>query len=81
MTLSLVELCLIRLGAYGKTLRDQIDVGIDHIMGKIIGEPNSKIRQNSCQLCSARGFICEACRSGDILYPFQPESEVSYYEN
>ncbi|XP_040912665.1 protein associated with UVRAG as autophagy enhancer [Toxotes jaculatrix] len=27
----------------------------------------------SCELCQARGFICEFCRERDIIFPFQSE--------
>merc|ERR1719412_1870539 len=71
-TLSLVELCLIKLGAYGKSLRSQMNIGIAHVFGR--SNPNDQNDKNAgCPLCSARAFICEACRSEDIIYPFQPE--------
>ncbi|KAM4701066.1 protein associated with UVRAG as autophagy enhancer isoform 2-T2 [Discoglossus pictus] len=28
---------------------------------------------DDCQLCQARGFICEFCRSDDVIFPFQIE--------
>ncbi|KAJ8352574.1 hypothetical protein SKAU_G00240500 [Synaphobranchus kaupii] len=29
---------------------------------------------DSCQVCLARGFICEFCKRKDVLFPFQTES-------
>ena len=72
--MSLIELCLIRLGAYGKSLSNLITTESELIIGK------ADISQNenqSCPLCFARGFICELCRSEDIIFPFQPELEVN----
>ncbi|KAM4626471.1 pleckstrin homology domain-containing family M member 3 isoform 2-T2 [Discoglossus pictus] len=34
----------------------------------------------SCSLCSQKGFICEICNNGEILYPFE-ESSTSRCEN
>ena len=70
--MSLVELCLIKLGAYGKSLPSQINLGIEHIFGGS-SYSDQKDSNPGCPLCSARGFICEACRSEDIIYPFQSE--------
>lgn len=32
----------------------------------------------SCSLCREKGFICELCRNGQIIYPFQ-ESSITRY--
>ncbi|XP_063286183.1 pleckstrin homology domain-containing family M member 3 [Pelobates fuscus] len=34
----------------------------------------------SCSLCSQKGFICEICNNGEILYPFE-ENSTSRCEN
>ncbi|KAM4697590.1 pleckstrin homology domain-containing family M member 3 [Rhinophrynus dorsalis] len=34
----------------------------------------------SCSLCSQKGFICEICNNGEILYPFE-ETSTSRCEN
>ena len=73
----MIELCLIRLGAYGKSLKNQLKVGIEHIMGKTSNTHDDNDTGN-CPLCSARGFICESCRSEDVIFPFQSTSEVNY---
>ena len=44
-------------------------------MGKVSNPPEVN-HVNNCPLCFARGFICEFCRSEDIIFPFQPVSEV-----
>ena len=75
--LSLIELCLIRLSAYGKSLKNQIRIGMDHIMGKVCSSSTHTQDENdSCPLCFARGFICEFCRSEEIIFPFQSALEV-----
>ena len=76
---SLIDLCLIRLGAYGKSLRHQIKIGMDHVFGKDGNSATSTDNGDNCPLCFARGFICEECRSEDVIFPFQPESEVNIY--
>lgn len=65
-TVSLNELCSIKLGVHGKTLKKQIDLASDHIF--------------KCQLCLARGFICEGCRSKEVIFPFQRD-EVYQCQN
>lgn len=32
----------------------------------------------SCSLCSQKGFICEICNNGEILYPFEDISTSRY---
>ena len=49
---------------------------MEHILGKECDVSQSDNNKN-CPLCFARGFICEICRSEDIIFPFQPELEVN----
>ncbi|EMP36742.1 Putative protein C13orf18 [Chelonia mydas] len=32
---------------------------------------NSTFHVENCELCQAKGFICEFCQSSDVLFPFQ----------
>ena len=57
-------------------MKNQLKVGIEHIMGKACNDQEDNNIGN-CPLCSARGFICESCRSEDIIFPFQSRSEVN----
>ena len=52
---------------------------MDHVFGKDGNSATSTDNGDNCPLCFARGFICEECRSEDVIFPFQPESEVSIY--
>ena len=54
---SLNELCSIRLGIYNNRLKIELDIAIKHIL--------------SCELCNAKAFHCERCRSTDLIFPFQ----------
>ncbi|EPY83165.1 pleckstriny domain containing, family M (with RUN domain) member 1-like protein [Camelus ferus] len=38
-------------------------------LGKVIKFATSHVY--SCSLCSQKGFICEICNNGEILYPFE----------
>ena len=57
LVFSLTELCSIRLGIYNKRLASEVDNAIKHIL--------------NCELCRAKAFFCERCRSQDIIFPFQ----------
>ena len=50
-------------------------MGLDHVLG-VTCDTSPSGKGESCPLCFARGFICEACRSEDIIFPFQSEPEV-----
>ena len=50
---------------------------MDHVFGKDGNSATSTDNSDNCPLCFARGFICEECRSEDVIFPFQPESEVN----
>jgi hypothetical protein len=56
-TFSLDEFCSVKLGMFSKLLKKQVDVATAHIYG--------------CELCRANGFVCEGCRSDDVIFPFQ----------
>ena len=51
---------------------------MDHVFGKDGNSETSTDNGDNCPLCFARGFICEECRSEDVIFPFQPESEVKH---
>ncbi|KAF7243591.1 Pleckstrin-likey domain-containing family M member 3 [Varanus komodoensis] len=41
-------------------------------LGKVIKFATSHVY--SCSLCSQKGFVCEICNNGEILYPFEDSS-------
>lgn len=45
-------------------------------LGKVIKFATSHVY--SCSLCSQKGFICEICNNGEILYPFEDISTSRY---
>lgn len=45
-------------------------------LGKVIKFASSHVY--SCSLCSQKGFICEICNNGEILYPFEDISTSRY---
>ena len=57
---SLEDLAQIKNGALKQILRSVISFGKQHVL--------------SCILCRQRGFICELCKSSQIIYPFNTES-------
>ena len=57
LVFSLNDLCSIRLGIYNDRLAGELDIAINHIL--------------SCELCRAKAFYCERCRSKDLIFPFQ----------
>ncbi|KAM4796749.1 protein associated with UVRAG as autophagy enhancer [Rhinophrynus dorsalis] len=42
------------------TLRELLSTAVTHV--------------DNCELCQAKGFICEFCQGADILFPFQTET-------
>lgn len=59
-TYSLEDLVQVRNGALKQTLKNVISFGRQHVL--------------SCVLCCQKGFICELCKSSQIIYPFDTES-------
>lgn len=45
-------------------------------LGKVIKFATAHVY--SCSLCSQKGFICEICNNGEILYPFEDISTSRY---
>jgi run domain Beclin-1 interacting cysteine-rich containing protein len=55
---SLHHLILLHQGELIRLLKNLLSRALKHVSG--------------CQLCQARGFVCEVCRNGkDIIFPFQ----------
>jgi len=54
---SMEELFHTRFNKLGLTLRTIVGEGLKHV--------------KECQLCQARGFICEGCHKGESVFPFQ----------
>nr|XP_033806017.1 protein associated with UVRAG as autophagy enhancer isoform X2 [Geotrypetes seraphini] len=54
---SLDDLLKVKRGVLLPSLRDLLKSSTAHV--------------ESCELCQARGFICEFCQSSDIIFPFQ----------
>lgn len=57
---SLEDLIQIKSGALKHVLRNVITFGRQHVL--------------SCMLCCQKGFICELCKSSQIIYPFDTET-------
>lgn len=57
---SLEDLTQIKNGALKQMLKNVINLGRQHVL--------------SCKLCCQKGFICELCKSSQIIYPFDTES-------
>lgn len=53
---SIQDLINIKYGVLPAKLQDIIDVCCEHI--------------NDCELCQARGFVCELCCSKDVIFPW-----------
>ncbi|OQV18763.1 Pleckstrin-like proteiny domain-containing family M member 3 [Hypsibius exemplaris] len=53
---SLSDLVLVHAGTLLPKIKTAVQFGIDHV--------------RKCFLCSQRGFICEVCRSGQVLHAF-----------
>lgn len=50
-------------------LQQVIEGKLAPFLGKVIKFASSHVY--SCSLCSQKGFICEICNNGEILYPFE----------
>ncbi|XP_069471697.1 pleckstrin homology domain-containing family M member 3 isoform X2 [Ambystoma mexicanum] len=57
-------------------LQQVIDGKLAPFLGKVIKFATSHVY--NCSLCSQKGFICEICNNGEILYPFEDVSTSSY---
>lgn len=57
---SLEDLIQIKSGSLKQVLKNVINFGRQHVL--------------SCVLCCQKGFICELCKSSQIIYPFDTES-------
>ncbi|XP_026563549.1 pleckstrin homology domain-containing family M member 3 isoform X1 [Pseudonaja textilis] len=53
-------------------LQQVIEGKLAPFLGKVIKFATSHVY--SCSLCSQKGFICEICNNGEILYPFEDSS-------
>ncbi|XP_071478577.1 run domain Beclin-1-interacting and cysteine-rich domain-containing protein-like [Diadema antillarum] len=54
---SLSDLIQVRSGDMEKILSQLVGDGVTHV--------------NQCQLCQAKGFVCELCNKDQIIFPFQ----------
>ncbi|XP_005361525.1 pleckstrin homology domain-containing family M member 3 [Microtus ochrogaster] len=50
-------------------LQQVIEGKLAPFLGKVIKFATSHVY--SCSLCSQKGFVCEICNNGEILYPFE----------
>ncbi|XP_054827995.1 pleckstrin homology domain-containing family M member 3 [Eublepharis macularius] len=50
-------------------LQQVIEGKLAPFLGKVIKFASSHVY--SCSLCSQKGFLCEICNNGEILYPFE----------
>ncbi|XP_044237152.1 pleckstrin homology domain-containing family M member 3 isoform X3 [Ursus arctos] len=57
-------------------LQQVIEGKLAPFLGKVIKFATSHVY--SCSLCSQKGFICEICNNGEILYPFEDISTSSH---
>ncbi|XP_072118438.1 protein associated with UVRAG as autophagy enhancer isoform X2 [Mobula birostris] len=56
---SLNDLVMVKRGLLVPGLKDILRIVLSHV--------------ESCEICMAKGFICEFCKSREILFPFQAE--------
>ncbi|XP_006816463.1 run domain Beclin-1-interacting and cysteine-rich domain-containing protein-like [Saccoglossus kowalevskii] len=54
---SIIDLLKVRSGEMPLELRELVEDAITHV--------------TQCQLCQAKGFICELCNNNEIIYPFE----------
>ncbi|XP_072253503.1 protein associated with UVRAG as autophagy enhancer [Leuresthes tenuis] len=59
LVFSMDDLVRVKKGQLAPPVRAVLHSAIDHV--------------ESCQLCLARGFVCEICREKDIIFPFQSD--------
>ncbi|XP_045708095.1 pleckstrin homology domain-containing family M member 3 isoform X2 [Phyllostomus hastatus] len=57
-------------------LQQVIEGKLAPFLGKVIKFATSHVY--SCSLCSQKGFLCEICNNGEILYPFEDISTSRY---
>ncbi|KAM4557837.1 protein associated with UVRAG as autophagy enhancer [Odontesthes bonariensis] len=57
LVFSMDDLLRVKKGQLVPSVRAVLHSAIDHV--------------ESCELCLARGFVCEICREKDIIFPFQ----------
>jgi len=62
---SLNDLCAVRQGTFAKELKGVVDECVRHVLACSAGS------------CRQRGHLCEACRSDEVLFPFQPAAQVA----
>lgn len=53
-----------------------IDGKLAPFLSKVIKFASSHVF--SCSLCREKGFICELCHDGQVLYPFQESTTKRY---
>lgn len=53
-----------------------IDGKLAPFLSKVIKFASSHVF--SCSLCREKGFICELCHNGQVLYPFQESTTKRY---
>nr|XP_019939565.1 PREDICTED: uncharacterized protein KIAA0226-like homolog [Paralichthys olivaceus] len=58
--LSMDDLLRLRKGQLGAQVKAVVHAAIAHV--------------EECELCLARGFICEFCREGNVIFPFQSDT-------
>uniref|UniRef100_A0A673XP03 Pleckstrin homology domain containing M3 n=1 Tax=Salmo trutta TaxID=8032 RepID=A0A673XP03_SALTR len=56
-------------------LQQVIDGKLAPFLSKVIKFASSHVY--SCSQCREKGFICEMCQNGQVIYPFQESEEVS----
>lgn len=70
----------IRLCVWSESLRpfflQVIDGKLAPFLSKVIKFASSHVF--SCSLCREKGFICELCHNGQVLYPFQESTTKRY---
>lgn len=53
-----------------------IDGKLAPFLSKVIKFASSHVF--SCSLCREKGFICELCQNGQVIYPFQENATKRY---
>ncbi|XP_071838386.1 run domain Beclin-1-interacting and cysteine-rich domain-containing protein-like isoform X3 [Apostichopus japonicus] len=62
-TYSIEDLMRVRSGELEKTLNKLLQLGVQHV--------------TQCELCQAKGFICEMCRNEcDVIFPFELQKAI-----
>lgn len=60
-------------------LQQVIDGKLAPFLSKVIKFASSHVF--SCSLCREKGFICELCHNGQVIYPFQESATRRYKES